>query len=112
MRVQAEVSLYPLRTTDLSEPIDTFCELLGRHDLNLEVGAMSTRIWGDSKDVFDALHHAFVRLGERHQIVLSVKVSNACPKDVGPEQAEKRPSQDGNSASGSDSDSMNSMRRK
>lgn len=112
MNIQAEASLYPLRTHDVGDIVERFLKWLRRPGMDLEVGTMSTRIWGDSKDVFDALRDAFVCLGERHQIVLSVKVSNACPKDVGPEQAEKRPSQGGNSASGSDSDPMNSIRRK
>ena len=89
-----------------------FIERLRCPGVAIEVGTMSTRISGDSKEVFDALQDAFVRLGERHQIVLTVKASNACPEDEAPEQDRKRHSRAGEKVPGSDRDMRDSIRRK
>jgi len=83
MKLQAEVSLYPLRTKELSKPIDAFCEALVRTGLKVEFGPMSTRISGELRDVFDAIQRAFMEAAECHQVVLTVKVSNACPNPGG-----------------------------
>ena len=79
MRVQAEVSLYPLRTDELSEPIRAFCQSLNREGLAIETGSMSTTICGDCDDVFGALRDAFAGAARDHQVVLVVKLSSACP---------------------------------
>ena len=79
MKVQAEVSLYPLRTQDLGGVVELFCRRLSETAMELDVGPMSTRISGDAKEVFDALGDAFEQLATDNQIVLTMKVSNACP---------------------------------
>jgi uncharacterized protein YqgV (UPF0045/DUF77 family) len=79
MKVQAEVSLYPLRIAALMEPIDSFVEHLRRAGLNVEIGPMSSRINGESKDLFRALGEAFEDTAHSGDAVLTVKVSNACP---------------------------------
>ena len=87
MNVQAEVSLYPLRTHEIGNAIARFVECLRRPGVDLEVGPMSSRVWGEPKDLFDALRDAFVLLAEEHQVVLTVKASNACPEDLAAEQS-------------------------
>lgn len=79
MRVQAEVSLYPLRTGKLSEPISAFCRSLDQEGLSIESGPMSTRISGECGDIFTALQRAFSETAQDYQTVLLVKMSNACP---------------------------------
>lgn len=79
MIVQAEVSLYPLRSPDLSVPIGTFCEMLRRPDVHAQVGTMSTALSGQSREVFDTLRRALEAVGAHHEVVLVLKVSNACP---------------------------------
>ena len=44
MNVQAEVSLYPLRTVTLMESIDRFLEHLRHSGLRVEIGPMSSRL--------------------------------------------------------------------
>ena len=83
MRIQAEVSLYPLRTNELLKPIDTFCQSLAGAGLEVNAGPMSTRISGELRDVFDAIQRAFMEAAERYQVVLTLKVSNACPNAGG-----------------------------
>jgi len=79
MNVQAEVSLYPLRTDEIGSAVTRFVDYLRRPGLALEIGPMSTRVSGNPGEVFDALGDAFGRLAAEHQVVLVVKASNACP---------------------------------
>ena len=79
MKVQAQISLYPLRRPDLAEPITRFVQQLGRDGLDIEVGPMSTEITGDSKVLFAKLAEAFEDAAGRGDMVLLLKVSNACP---------------------------------
>jgi len=85
MKVQAEVSLYPLRTQDVGDVVTRFVRLLRKQGINLKPGPMSTRISGESEKVFDALRKAFAHVAGEHQVVLTVKASNACPENIVPE---------------------------
>lgn len=87
MRVQAEVSIYPLREQHLSEPVVQFCNAMDRRGLAVKTGTMSTEVAGDSGDVFRGLCDAFEQLAEEHDIVLVCKVSNACPRCPAPESS-------------------------
>jgi len=78
MKIQAEVSVYPLKEQHLSAPIALFRNTLDCHRLTAKTGTMSTEVAGDSKDVFRGLCDAFERLAEEHDIVLICKVSNCC----------------------------------
>ena len=79
MRVQAEVSLYPLRTKKLSGPVAAFCEVLRSHGLDVQTRSMSTFAVGESSDLLEALREGFEHLAQENEIVLDVKISNACP---------------------------------
>ena len=80
MKIQAEISLYPLCCNDLTEPIRQFIELLETDKLKFEIGPMSTLVTGDSQVVFENLKKAFGRLAEEYKVVMTVKISNACPR--------------------------------
>jgi len=80
MKVQAEVSLYPLRQKDLAKPIQQFVESLKSNNLKVKTGSMSSVISGDSQVVFQSLQKAFERVAKRYDVVLTVKMSNACPE--------------------------------
>ncbi len=82
MRVQAEVSLYPLRTRKLSGPVVVFCEVLQSHGLEVQTRSMSTFAAGESSDLFEALREGFERLAQENELVMDVKISNACPNRV------------------------------
>lgn len=79
MRIQAEVSLYPLRTLSLSEAINEFLGRLRRPGLRVEVTPMSTRMEGESRELFAAIREAFDAVAAGGDVVLTVKMSNACP---------------------------------
>ena len=80
MKVQAEISLYPLRCSDLIRPIRQFIELLENNKLKVELGPMSSLIVGDSQVVFESLREAFEQLAKEYEVVMTTKISNACPK--------------------------------
>ena len=79
MKAQAEISLYPLRQSDLTEPIHRFCQLLAKHKLKVKTGAMSSLVTGDSEIIFRALSEAYVQMSQEYDLVLTAKISNACP---------------------------------
>jgi len=84
MKIEAEVSVYPLRKSDLSTAIGRFLERLEQPGLEVEAGAMSSHITGECGDLFRALGDAFERGAEEGDVVLVMKVSNACgPRGTG-----------------------------
>jgi len=111
VNVQAEVSLYPLRSPRLSEPISKFCAALMKSGLRVEIGSMSTSLSGEVDQVFDSLKSAMAEIGQDHEVVLVVKVSNACPADSASEQGERRPFRGRECAPGLDAGRANFMRK-
>ncbi|OHB61730.1 MAG: hypothetical protein A2Y76_00120 [Planctomycetes bacterium RBG_13_60_9] len=83
MRVQAEVSLYPLRTGKLSGPVKEFCDVLRSHGLSVETRSMSTLVTGESDKLFDAVKEGFDVAAQRTEIVIDCRISNACPEAAG-----------------------------
>ncbi len=81
MKIQAEVSIYPMKTQSLSEPIRVFCRTLKNSDLDVHTRSMSTFVIGESDMVFTALHKAFEKLAEQYYVVMDFKLSNACPDE-------------------------------
>jgi len=80
MKVRAEISLYPLRQNELTKPIRQFIELLENNKLKVELGPMSTLVTGEEPVVFENLQKAFERLAEEYEVVMTAKISNACPE--------------------------------
>jgi len=81
MNVQAEISLYPLQTQEIGKAIDGFVNHLERTGLTVHKGNMSTTLSGDVAAVFAAVGKAFTIVADSGQVVLVLKVSNACPSD-------------------------------
>jgi uncharacterized protein YqgV (UPF0045/DUF77 family) len=79
MKVRAEISVYPLKTNELSSPIDEFCRILQAQGLKVQIGPMSSSISGECKDLFKAVQEAFEQLAEKYQVMMTAKISNACP---------------------------------
>jgi len=77
--ISAQVSLYPLRQERLSPAIQEAVRAFTAHGLEVQVGSMSTLVWGDDEQVFAALKEAFRRAAERGETVMVVTLSNACP---------------------------------
>ncbi len=80
MKVQAEISLYPLRQNDLTKPIQQFVKVMESNNLKVKTGAMSSFVTGDSQVVFENLQKAFEQLAQVYEVVMTAKISNACPE--------------------------------
>ena len=81
MNVQAEISLYPLQIQEIGEAIDGFVGELERAGLSVRKGNMSTTLSGDVAAVFATVGRAFGTAADGGQVVLVMKVSNACPSE-------------------------------
>lgn len=79
MKIQAQISIYPLRTEFLSEPIDEFCRILKDRGLKVETQTMGSFILGESDIVFKSAQEAFEQIAEKYNVVMDFKISNACP---------------------------------
>jgi len=79
MNVQAELSLYPLRINNLGHAIGRFLGDLKAAGLTVQPGNMSSTVSGDVRTVFSTIRAAFEAVAENGQVVLAMKVSNACP---------------------------------
>jgi len=90
MNVQAEISLYPLRTRKVGEAIEDFLHELENVGLMVDKGNMSSILAGDVDAVFPAVGAAFKAIAEDGQVVLVMKVSNACPSSDAVKRKPKR----------------------
>ncbi len=79
MKIQAELSLYPLKEAHLAPYIDSLLNTIRRQGLTVSVGLMSTVIAGEREIVFQAISGGFACVADQCKVVLVVKVSNACP---------------------------------
>ena len=79
MNVQAEISLYPLRTNDLGHAIEEFLGEPTTAGLTVQPGNMSSTVAGDVDTVFLSVCRAFKTAAANGPVVLVMKVSNACP---------------------------------
>ncbi len=82
MNIQAEVSLYALRTKRTGPAIGRFLRLLGQQGVEVAPGAMSSYLRGEAGAVFSALANAFIEVAQDEQTVVVVKASNACPLET------------------------------
>lgn len=83
MRIQAEISLYPLKKPSLSQYILDFLNAVRRPGVTVSAGSMSTVIAGEREVVFQAVSEGFAHVSDQCQVVLVVKYSNACPTSTG-----------------------------
>jgi len=79
MFLAAQVSIYPLRKTDLSQAIDMALDVFKKYELEITAGAMSSIISGEDENLFSAIKEAMQKTSEQGEIVMVVTFSNACP---------------------------------
>ena len=77
---RAEISLYPLRRNELTKPIQQFVQVLDNDKLQVKTGSMSTFVTGESRVVFENLQKAFEQVAKKYEVVVSARISNACPE--------------------------------
>ncbi|MBN1830021.1 MAG: thiamine-binding protein [Deltaproteobacteria bacterium] len=78
MKIQAELSLYPLKTDLIENAVRNFIKELSESGVSVVPGQMSTLVAGESEDVFRAVGECFEKACRMGKIVLVVKFSNAC----------------------------------
>ncbi len=78
MFIEVQFSLYPLGENEISKYIEKIVEIVKSFSLPVEVGAMSSITYGESKIVFEAVNKAIESLEGTHYILV-MTVSNACP---------------------------------
>lgn len=84
MRIQAELSLYPLKTDRLDEAVGDFVRELAKPGISVFPGRMSTLVAGESEAVLRVIGDGFTRICRQGEVVLVVKYSNACPGGENP----------------------------
>jgi len=89
MKIQAQVSIYPLKTKALAQPVEEFCRRLQNPGLTVDTQSMSTLIVGESDGVFQSVKQAFQALAAEYNVVMDLKVSNACPDAAKTRRREK-----------------------
>lgn len=77
--ISIQLSLYPLRQSDLRPAIEAALEAFRTRQLDVTTGPMSTLIVGESDVVFEALREAFVAADAVGDIVMITSISNCCP---------------------------------
>ncbi|MBW1931843.1 MAG: thiamine-binding protein [Deltaproteobacteria bacterium] len=82
MKVQVQISIYPLKTKSLSKPIDEFCRILNDRGLKVEIRTMDSLVVGESDTILKSVQAAFEKIAEKHDVVMDLKVSNACPNET------------------------------
>jgi len=80
MRIQAELSLYHLKTDLLENTVSIFIEDLSQPGISVVSAEMSTWIGGESEKVFQVVGECFEKACRTNQCVLIAKFSNACPE--------------------------------
>jgi uncharacterized protein YqgV (UPF0045/DUF77 family) len=80
MNVTAQISLYPLRQVSIGPTIRELVRVFRESGLENRVGVMSTLVWGEEQAVFATLQEAFHQAAERGDTVMTITISNACPK--------------------------------
>jgi len=82
MKIQAQISIYPLRTKSLSEPIGEFCRILKDKGLKVQIRTMDSLVIGESDAIFKSVREAFEQIAEKYDVAMDFKISNACPKEA------------------------------
>ena len=79
MTVYAEISLYPLKTTDITQHIVSFLQYIASQNLHVEYGRLSSIVSGECSDVFSALNAAFERCCDQTAVAMCLKITNIAP---------------------------------
>ena len=76
MKIQAELSLYPLFQQDVVPVVNNYIDCLKEYDIKTTVGKMSTHIKGELEEVFNATKSAYEKISSNSKCVLVAKFLN------------------------------------
>ncbi|MHB8158446.1 MAG: YkoF family thiamine/hydroxymethylpyrimidine-binding protein [Desulfocucumaceae bacterium] len=75
--ITAEVALYPQKTESASQIINDSLGAIGRQNLRVDVGSVSTRLQGTEETVWEGLKTLFEKAGTRSEVSMVVTLSNS-----------------------------------
>lgn len=75
--ITAEVSLYPQKTENASQIINSSLQSLDRGNLQVNVGSISTKIQGTDEEVWNGLKSMFEQARGRSEVNMVVTISNS-----------------------------------
>lgn len=74
----AEVAIYPLKTDDATNVINTSIDALGQGNVNYNVNSMNTRLKGSKAEIFDSLEKMFTEAENTgSEVSMVVTITNA-----------------------------------
>lgn len=74
--ITAEVSLYPQKTNNASQIINSALNSLQQYDLQAQVGSMSTRLHGTDEEVWSGLRSLFDEAKTQSEVNMVITISN------------------------------------
>ncbi len=77
MKICAEVSLYPQKTTKASQIINNALEAIKTSDVEYEVGSMSTHLHGEEGAVWRSLMTMFNTADKEGEVSMVVTITNS-----------------------------------
>jgi len=75
--ITAEVSVYPLKTSDASDVITNSINSLNNEGIEYSVGSISTRLRGNEEQVWNSLKDMFQNAQNSGEISMVITVTNA-----------------------------------
>ena len=78
MKIQAELSLYPLKTESLKNSVKHFIDELIHSGISVVPSTMSSLVAGESDEIFHVISHCYAKACATDEVVLVAKFSNAC----------------------------------
>jgi uncharacterized protein YqgV (UPF0045/DUF77 family) len=75
--ITAEVSVYPLKTSDASDVITNSINSLNNEGIEYSVGSISTRLRGSEEQVWNSLKDMFQNAQNSGEISMVITVTNA-----------------------------------
>ncbi|MTI82962.1 MAG: hypothetical protein FH756_03480 [Firmicutes bacterium] len=74
--ITAEVSLYPQKTNNASQIINSSLESLNHYDLQANIGSVSSRLQGTEDQVWSGLKALFDQAQNQSEVNMVVTISN------------------------------------
>lgn len=78
MFVTIEISYYPLADS-YNEAVKSFLQQMEAHQIDMQVGSMSTLITGEFRQIMPVLTAVMDGLMQSYPSVFNLKISNSCP---------------------------------
>lgn len=79
MRISCQFSIYPMGVDPIGPAVNAAVGSVRAHGLEVDVGPMSSIVWGETAEVFGAVEAGF-RAAASRNCVLVATFSNACPE--------------------------------